>query len=276
MSPMLVVLPYCPKDVELAEKLLNWIVELGDNKPFSILLAADSKVPKDKREELKMLAMETFSHAATIPCPVDGEYPAAANKMFAQASNWVLLKYKTPFLWLEPDAVPLKSGWLHDLATAYYWSPKPFMGPFVRSDDPRFPAAHLNGVSIYPNNAWDILNSCLAFQGDKAWDIASAEKTVSMATDTKLIYQFFGQQDLPPSFVDSKTKDSEEGVVTTKIIQSDAVLFHRSKDGSLIDLARKRIADGKPVVEPGNIGFYEHVRQKKMLAEKESKRAVKT
>lgn len=255
MSPLLVVLPYCSKDVDLAEKLLNWIVELGENKKFSMILCRDSKVPKERGDHLKTLAMSSFRSAASLPMTVDVPYPAAANVVFSHVSNWIQQNYRTPFLWLEPDAVPLTPDWMDQLATEYYWQPKKFMGPFIHSNDPKFPKTHLNGVSIYPNNAWDILNSVPAFKGTTAWDIASAAKVVPMASDTKLISQFFGTTETPPTFREKRVKGDPEGIVTTKIIHERAVLYHRSKDGSLIDLARKRMNEGVPVIEAGNVGY---------------------
>jgi len=252
MSPLTVVLPYCEKDVDLAEKLLTWIAELGENKQFSMLLAADSKIPKERRAAVKTLALSSFGHVESLACPVAVEYPAAANAMMGQASNYVQLNYKTPFLWMEPDCVPLRTGWLHELAQAYYWSPKPFFGPFMHSADERFPKTHLNGVSIYPRGAW----SLLTLKGDKAWDLASADKIVPKATDTKLINQFWGITEHPPTFVEKRVKDKDPGYfVTTKIIHESAVLFHRCKDATLIEIARKRFRAGMPIVEPGNAGY---------------------
>ena len=64
-QPLLVVLPYFGGDLEIAKKLIEWIVELGSCKPHSLLLCADSKVPQDQMRALMDLARPVFHKVET-------------------------------------------------------------------------------------------------------------------------------------------------------------------------------------------------------------------
>lgn len=252
MNPLLVVLPYCPKDVAQAKELLTWIAELAEEshtRHCSVLLVADSAVPVDTCKELKAIAQRAFVHDETIAVKVPEtrqNWPMAPNVMFHEASKQVIECYKLPWLWLEPDAVPLKASWLYDLQTAYYQSPKHYMGAFVESAQPNLPPVHMAGVGIYPSNAHPAMRQFCA--GEDAFDMAMAQYVVPRATRTNLIQSLWGEPDLPPVFVEAKQGQPNE--VTLDVIQPEAVLFHRSKDGALIRLLREREAKMRATPNP--------------------------
>jgi len=252
MNYLLVVLPYCNKDFNLAKKLLEWIRGLGGTVHHPILLAGDSGVEKEKRLELKSIASTCFASADSISVNVDPEnqnWPKGPNTMFHEASRQVLECYRMPFLWLEPDAVPLRESWLDDLADEYAHCPKKFMGTMATvALDASLPSRHLSGVAVYPQDAHNIMKKACA--ANVGFDYASAEVVVgqSRAHETKLIHEIWGSHNEIPSFKEFKTPGDANNILTPAAIPKEAVLFHRCKDGSLIDIL-KRTHDEKFTVE---------------------------
>lgn len=257
MQPLLVVIAYHSGDYERTTQLLGWISELGGARPHSCLLVADEGVSPDQRAALGALAKESFDFVARIPAGVKTMW--APNGMFLSAAKWINECCKQPWLWLESDCIPLKPGWLDDLAEEYDACPMKFMGPLIKqTDQPDLPPVHLTGCSIYPPDAYGVFAAIPSLQ-DKivAWDIEGAGKVVPRSKNTDLIHHFYGPKDLPPTFVDTRTADDPKNRVTLDFIRKDAVLFHRVKDGSLITLLKKKVAaSAKPIIPipPGGTG----------------------
>lgn len=242
MTPLLIALAYCQKDVALAKSLLTWMGELGGPYPgHSILLAADNAVGMPLKTELHAKAKDLFGHVETMMVDVPANqqgWPKGANRMFHQTSRQIKECFRQPFLWLEPDCVPLKPTWIIELEAEYGNSPKRLMGCFVQSKQPGMPKIYLPGCSIYPNDVHDLLAKSCEKPG--AWDIESASLTIPRAVNTPLIQDFFGQIDMPATFVLNKTESSPKNALPLSFIRPQAVLFHRNKDGTLINLLRER------------------------------------
>src|SRR5512139_3351625 len=159
MNRLLVVIPYCNKDHALAAQLLRWMGELQPDgyKPHSCLLAADQECHPDVQRDIFKLAKPMFAHTEflRIPVPPDNQgWIPGSNFMFEQVSRTIFDCIKMPWLWCEPDCVPLRQGWLDALATAYADSPRRFMGCHVKQNDqPQMPPVHLAGCAIYDAHA---------------------------------------------------------------------------------------------------------------------------
>lgn len=247
-TPLLVVLPVHEGDIDLALKLADWMSGLGPYPDHACLIVRDATVPQEKSNALKSALARVFGFCYRQEMKTSKAYPGAATQMFKAAAERIEDSYRLPFLWLEPDAVPLMSGWLDRIAEAYYGCPRRYMGPLIPNNgDERFPTVHLNGVSVYPHDAAKDLKPY--FPSDKSWDIISHSTTVRMAQDTRLIQQFWGpDRTSSPTFRSNPRMEEEpKNIVTRSFLKSDAVLFHRCKDGSLIDLLRAGSdADGGP------------------------------
>lgn len=252
MTPLLLVLPYCKKDSDLLKRNLEWMFELGpEYQPHSCLLVGDYEVSPDVMRELQGLAQPMFSHVETIVVHVPAakqNWIEGSNAMFAAAARQVAECYRLPWLWFEPDAVPLKQGWLNDLAGEYSLCAKRFMGAFIPSDgQENMPPIHMAGCGIYDALAWNGMQQFTA--GKAAFDIAAARYTVPRAHHTKLIQHFWGKHDLPPVFKEFKETGDPENTLPRSFIRSDAVMWHRCKDGSLIDLLSGKPRPSDPEVE---------------------------
>lgn len=256
-QPLLVVLPYHTGDIELAKKLLEWIAELGSCKPHSLLLCADVSAPREKVLELMDIARPNFEKVqtmlVTVPTPAEGKRVWAPNIMFLNAARQVRECYKFAFLWLEPDAIPLYAGWLDDIAEEYGECPLRFMGSIIEQEgQPGLPPKYLNGVAVYPNNAFDVFDKIASVKdSSQAFDIGSASVVVTRSANTPLIQHYYGTKELPPIFVDAPAPDAPKNHVSLAFVSNRAAIFHRSKDGKLIDLLKsKRVVI--PKSEPEN------------------------
>lgn len=240
---LLVVIPYCLKDVAQAKALLNWIHTISPSlAPHCCLLAADADVPHETKTELGIVARSIFFQAETaiIPMPagVTG-WPLASNAMFQTAARHIRECYKLPWFWMEPDCIPLVPSWLDELALHYSRSPKKMMGAHIRASQPPLPPVHLAGCAIYPNDTQDLLKVA-AENNTSAWDMAAAGYSVPRSTDTPLIHHHYGEVALPPIFKETRGPADPLNTCTLDFIRKGAVVFHRCKDGSLIDLLAKQ------------------------------------
>jgi hypothetical protein len=250
---LLCVIPYHTKDVPQTRVLLTWIEKLSPKLgPHCCLLAADSLVPHETKIELGNIAKRIFYFAETaiinVPPDITG-WPKASNAMFRIASQHVQECFKLPFLWLEPDCVPLKPSWLDELALSYSRCPKRFMGAFIRSQQPPMPPVHLAGCAVYPADASKSMDQFT--NGADAWDIANASYVVPRAHETPLIHHHYGTMELPPTFKETKTPGDPVNTCVLDFVREGAVLFHRVKNSTLIDLLAKRMDSvPAPATEP--------------------------
>lgn len=237
--PLLTVIPYCHKDTEQTQYVLNWMAELEPKLNHSCLLVADSGVPRVTITDLQASARKIFQYAETmivnVPESKQG-WGTATKVMFEFAANQINECYRLPWFWFEPDCVPLKKGWLDALASAYAESPKRYMGYRVPKEELAQGQPHMAGPGIYPASAYPELKLYLQ-QGDH-FDLAIAPYVLPRMVHTPLIHHFWGKQDLAPVF--KEQKDGAENTIVLEQIRPQAVLWHRCKDGSLIDLLRKK------------------------------------
>lgn len=249
-TPLIVVIPYHSGDIELTRQLLRWIVDLGNCKPYSLLLAADSGVPRETMQDIADIARPVFESVKTMIVQV-GQSAWPPNVMFLSVARQIETSYRTAFFWMEPDCIPLCKGWLETLASEYANCPKQFMGPLVdQNTDNMLPSRHLTGCSIYPNHAYSLVKDLKdVLLGKSAWDIGAAGVEVSRANNTDLIHHHWGGKDTPPVFVDAVAPGSPKNHVGLGFIKTNAVLFHRSKDGGLIKLLRAKVGIPAPKEE---------------------------
>lgn len=248
-KPLLIVLPYFSGDFEIAKKLLIWIAELGSCKPHSLLLCADSLVPQEKMRELMDIARPHFIRVTTmivtVPMATAEQKVWAPNIVFLNVARQVHETSKLPFLFLEPDAIPIYPGWADDIAEEYEECPARFMGSIVKQvGQPGLPPEYLNGVAVYPNDAIEVFERIASVKdSSQAFDVGSASVVIPRAMNTPLIQHLWGEKDLPPIFVKSKLPTSPKNHLTIDVIRKEAAIWHRSKDGSLIQILRDRMAE---------------------------------
>jgi hypothetical protein len=229
---MLVVTAFHNGDAELAAGMFAWCAELDGKQSHSCVLVASKGMSEDKVRLVRDAAAGAFNVIALVRPKEFNEkgWPESPNLLFKTACAYVSSAVRQPFLWLEPDAVPLKPGWLVALSNAYVTSGKPYLGT-IRD----IPINHITGVAVYPSevaryNARS-LNPGRNNFGPIPFDLAAADRTLKFAATTPLIQHEWGSKDQPPKF---------ETLADLDKLSDEAMLFHRVKSGRLIELLREK------------------------------------
>jgi hypothetical protein len=251
-QPLLFVLAFCAKDVDLTANLMDWIGELDPNVDHPCLLVVDSKVDPRKRAYIKLKAQGIFSHVQEIEF-VEPAPPAVlkwplwryfANQTFLRAAQHIWANCRLPFFWMEPDAVPMHPGWLDDIAESYYGQPMRYHGPIINIVGERpahFPKQHMAGVAVYPMTAVHTLARYC--DGEHTWDLGSAADVIPQASKCRLIQHTYS----PPTAASEneawkfELRDGKlvaQGMSTSPV-REDCVVFHRVKCDSLIRCLRE-------------------------------------
>lgn len=223
---MLVVIPFFAGDKAQAVRLTEWITELGGVSKHDCLLAVHKDT--DSRgviEPLRKAFRRVAEFSITDEMIVEREQHAyAANLMWKRTANHIAdMNEPAPWLWVEPDAVPITAGWLDSIAAAYTKCGKPFMHDLVET--PR--GKSNSGCGVYPAKVRDYT--------DRLWELSNVSWDVLLYPDfaphtayTPLIQDIGfmpGTKELP-TFPDADSLSR---------LRPEAVLFHRCKDGTLID-----------------------------------------
>ena len=244
---MIIVIPFCIKDCRIALKTIEWIYELDGKLPFEVILSYDTDVPEMLVTDIDAAASKAFSgviHFRYNEWKGRPNWPNPQNYAF-QCLCWEIInKHKKPFLFMEPDAVPIRKGWAHDIWSDYQACGKPFMGHIVHGAITPT-SLHLNGVAVYPPNLHEYSTAMMIPPDGMAWDVAgSYGSVVQNARHSKLIMNVWeiDENNKPvvsggvhPTFPDQKAVDD--------LVDFDAALFHRAKDGTLIDRLRERLPE---------------------------------
>jgi hypothetical protein len=243
---MTVILPFYYGDAAELKRLLEWIGQLGGCHNHTAILCADAGVTYHTAIELLELAQAQFYSASVITSQesVSG-WPQGANALFMVAAEH--MAKVGPWLWLETDCIPIKPNWLDLLDHAYRNQEKPVMGAIIPCKTPGLPEQHVSGCAIYPKNYWDMMKYTLIGTHNVAFDISTAAKAVPIAAHSDLFHCFWGQKDLPPTFTTLRHENHPPNQFTLDAIHPNAVLFHRNKDGTLIQALRQRYF---PFVQP--------------------------
>ena len=218
-----VVLMVSWQDYAAAARLLTWMRTLDGTQAYRLMISLPHDLPGDLEEALRVRAADAWSCVIMVrrPFPFPAEHwPQGPNWSFACASQWCHSQ-KWDFLLLEPDCVPLRPGWLQGIEREYRGCGRAFMGHY----EPPGPdhQMHLAGVAVYQ---WETYQRTHVHELHRAWDVALGPTLVAEAHQSKTIQQDWGKWNEPPTF--RRTTDLER-------IRPDALLFHRNKDGTLIE-----------------------------------------
>lgn len=238
---MILVIPFSRSDFKQTADLLNWIHDLGGCKSHSAILATHPEFQWSDAQQLLKSAWRSFAAVRIVLSNApDAGWPRGANNLFLAASESISKKERQPFFYCDGgDCVPLKPGWLDALEAEYKKAGKPFLGRMYDCNDVGLPPQLLSGIAVYPADTFYLIGkNC---HGHRAWDVESAEVMLKYGVDTNLIQWFWGQPNLAPTFAREKTSQSPVNTFTLGKLHPEAVVFHRNKDGTLIQLLRERM-----------------------------------
>lgn len=245
---MLIVTAYSQKDWAQAVKLYAWIAELdASHEGHECLLMASENMEKSKIASVETEARKSFSKVYSVRSTTRDErgWPYSCNTLFRTAVKHIERTMPQPFWWNEPDCIPVKSKWLDDLAADYELGGRPFMGVVYQK-----PFAHLAGCAVYPANICQYNPDCLK-EDRLAWDVVAPEKTIPHVYETELFQHEWGniKNNIAPTFPTLRSLD---------LLNPNAVVFHRNKDGTLIDRLREKPSNWKrPFFKSNENGFQE-------------------
>lgn len=231
MRPLVVVLPVSRPDFHLAEKWLRWVDCLTDYSPEShrlIVLVAASVLPEEVDRLRAIVGKDRIYHQTLEYERPDLGYAAAANAMFLCALETVERVWPgSPMLWCEADTVPTRPTWITEIEREYTHCGKAFMGAFHHLGH----IPHMSGNAVYPPDWRTQAPSLAALPGPnprQGWDTSCAHQTVPLMHISETIQQVW----ITPPFTEYNTD---------KILKKETALFHRTKDGTLIDILAKRM-----------------------------------
>lgn len=231
-----VVIPFYPGDIHLLSFLLKRIEQLS-SRPDVLFV---SPYPCTPGEPLRAM-LESKSHSCfrkfdflTVVPDVSG-WPEGPNNMFLAAIKVIHQNKMGPFLFLEPDALPLKNRWFEELEHEYQKAGKPFVGS-INTDASGL--SHFSGVGMYPEDAYIYWKDFLPSK--EAFDMLNQYAILSNAAHTKLIYNLWGQKGLSPTFKENREKKDPINTMTLSQIPRQTVIFHRCKDSSLFNLLTEK------------------------------------
>jgi hypothetical protein len=240
---MLVAYTVNHREIDQAEALAQWIVELGGAENHDALLCLTRPAQRFEAESrLKPILEKAFKSVTTfvpydeveIPWPNENNDARSPNHFFKRIVQRIDQKPQ-PFLWLEMDAVPLKSTWLNELEAEYQGCKKPFMGVPLEVSGRHY----MSGIAVYPPQVGRFTpRICNA--GSTPFDVFAGNDTSRMMHATSLIQYVRFNPDAPADWS-----------VFHEPMRPDAVLYHRSKDLSLIDYLK---TGNLPPAEHGAVG----------------------
>jgi hypothetical protein len=148
--------------------------------------------------------------------------------------------YQQGWLWWESDAVPVRKGWLQDIAAEFSQCGKPFMG-HIREMTPGHP--HMNGAGCYPWNVSDYSQAALLARS-VPWDVAARDEISRHAANANHLFQHVwgDTSNQALTFPDQRTVGHK--------VHLKGALFHRNKDGTLADRLLERVKPPKPPPPP--------------------------
>lgn len=236
-ADILLVIPFWNGDATQAISLLKWIGELDARIPFDVLLTYDNSTMKVWVAEAEAIARRHFRNVYLFqrPTPPSTAWPIGPNFSFTTTATHIMHAHNRPWFWMEPDAIPLKPRWLDTISREYELAGKPFFGPIVKQ------YGHMNGVAVYPA---DFPLRCPKTMNNKnvAFDHVMQGEMMHDCCDASIVIQhIWGVENGRPSEVGG---DAPKFTSTKQLewLKPDAVLMHRNKDGSLINLLRKNKA----------------------------------
>ncbi len=237
---LLTVVPCCKNDSARAEQLLDMHFSLSNRQPNGhCLLVCAPDVHPEMRAKLKIsasLAFETVELFDQIQIITLTKHEQCI-EMLRQTARYIAHNYTWPWLWLEPDCLPLSSGWLDKLAETYHNQPRRYLG--LRMTAASGGITFLSRTAIYPSNAIDDLEDAIAKS------IIFDQAIVAKSLHCRLF------QWLAVNSIEDAAK-----------VRPDALLLHHDKRGVLLDWVMDKAVNGmtvyhKPEAEP-DIGDFTH------------------
>lgn len=227
MSSILPVLCFSTADAPQADALLSYIFELNGRMPRkNLLLVSAQDAHAELTAKLKISAEIAFENVEVLKVnwptiPSNAKWPNV-NHAFRETAAFMNHANKWPWLFIEPDCVPLKSDWLEQIEDAYDATPKRYMGSILAPKGKDAPERCLDRVAVYPVTAF-----------------------MQMATlfDAQEPFQFLAGANIVPRSQKSRLFQWLRYTATTERskVNPEAVILHGDKEGILLQSMREEL-----------------------------------
>ena len=252
---MNIVFAYHNWDAELALLSAKAITSMGINMRHKATVCAtsDTALLFDIIEELK----KSFPEVGRIIAQ-DGfsGWPLGPNQMFSDAASQCYA-VNEPWMFWEPDCVPMKSGWVDDLETEFKRKPAiighQYEGGMATNGKNIYKM--IVGSAIYPHNFLDFCPSArsldnynLAYRQagtmPNPWDVRCRWNFLAIGRNSPLLRTYWKsvnyqwkEGEIVFFAEDPESQAIQEVTCPDRIISSQAVVIHGCKDGSLHRMA---------------------------------------
>lgn len=233
---MNIALAFHAGDLDQAVRWIDWVGELGGVSKHSLFLMPEKGLfltctPSGFKSVGIVQDYEGVqSDWSASNAPVrDASGP---NSMIRQFAWHFHLNKLGPWMFIEPDAIPLRPDWADLIEAEYLASGKRCMGARVPKigETPE----HSTGNMVLPQDAAVLLPKLMLpihaeFDGRRvqiAFDVAAATDILANFHETRLIQHVFRGPE----------------VTTLDTVREDAVIFHTCKKGEIIPLLRKKLS----------------------------------
>lgn len=221
---MIITIPFCLADGVQAEHMIDFIGNLNQKEKLGhcvLVVAPDVHGEMEKKVTISAEVVFETVDKIKIGWKEGGNNSKVEqiNHLFFSAARQMAMRYRVPYLWLEPDCVPLVQGWEKLISAAYQSQPKRYLGSRMIDSQQR---SSLSRVSVYPADCINDLGRFL--EATSGFEIAAGDVIWPCANKTTLLQQMVIQ----PNTDQSK-------------IRPDAALLHGDKQGILISLMRERL-----------------------------------
>ncbi len=231
---MVVVMPVAKFDWNLAKKWLAWAEELErrTGEDYPLVAYVTPALSEEQRE-----ALEGFAEVVVADGVEELGYFGTPNQMIKGALELVEKKFPgRAMLWVEADAIPIREGWVSEIADEYRACGRPFMGDVYRAESS---IPHMTGVAVYHPLWREYAPSLAKLNRDECgWDTLCSHETLPRCHPSKSIQQVWR----PPLPITAAWASAN--------IPLSTALFHQVKDGSLIDILAKGLDVEMPALEP--------------------------
>lgn len=241
---MLITIPVCAHDYELALLNLQLAARLDSSCSFPCLISAPDGLDISELESRCAGWFESCTTYRYADWKGDRSWPRPQNWAWQQTARHVaILTTLRPWFWWEADATPLRSQWFKALMDAYQQGgPKVFCGHVT--DD-----GHLNGVAVYPPDVRPFSSGAFLARSSPFDRVISKDicpRFVSARND------LFGHYLKPEGR--SSWPATLEGIAELR--KSSQVLFHGSSDGALVRALLGQAPQRSIVTVPRERSFY--------------------
>lgn len=214
-----------------AERLIDQIFALNQKQQkghAAILMSPDT--PKENQDKVRISAEVTFKTvtimASMLPEKAT-EKQLIIGSVMIQAAQYINKHYRNPWLWLEPDALPLQIGWQERIEQTYNSQPMRYMnGHLKQLDKDQKELFSITRMGVFPNDA------IRDFKDAAALNMGLEYYVHSMSAKCRLFQT-----------IEIKSLDDESK------LRPDAVLAHSDKLAVLVDKVTEDQMNGLKISE---------------------------